>query len=143
MAYVRKYGRPSLFVTVTSNPNWPEISDSPSPGQHSHDKPDVVVRVFKLKLQKLMELRKAGCFGSLQAWLYSIEFQKRGLPHAHILLWLTKDSTIHPDDIDKGVCAELPYKDLDPDLMEIVLTNMIHGPCGRTNQSAPCMKDGK
>ena len=86
MAYVRKYGPPSLFVTVVTNPNWPEISNSLSPGQHSHDRPDVVVRVSKLKLQKLMELLKGGCFGSLGAWLYSIEFQKRRLPHAHMLL---------------------------------------------------------
>ena len=50
MAYVRKYGCPSLFVTVTTNPNWPEISNLLCHGQHSHDRPDVVVRVFKLKL---------------------------------------------------------------------------------------------
>ena len=26
-------------------------------------------------------------FGKPQAWLYSIEWQKRGLPHCHLLLW--------------------------------------------------------
>ena len=34
-------------------------------------------------------------------------------------------------------------KDLDPDLSEIILTNMIHGPYGHTKPSAPCMKDEK
>ena len=63
--YVRKYGHPSLFVTVTTNLNWPEISNLLSPGQHSHDRPDVVVRVNKLKLQKLMKLLKDGCLALL------------------------------------------------------------------------------
>ena len=28
MAYVRKFGRPDLFITVTTNREWPEILDS-------------------------------------------------------------------------------------------------------------------
>ena len=86
---------------------------------------------------------KYGCFGTLQAWLYSIEFQKRGLPHAHILLWLTKDAKIRPDLIDRVVCAELPDRDLDPELYSIVTSHMVHGPCGHLNANSPCMKDGK
>ena len=27
MTYVRKYGYPDLFITTTTNPNWPEIKD--------------------------------------------------------------------------------------------------------------------
>ena len=32
MSYVRKYGHPDLFITTTTNPNWPEIKDL-LPGQ--------------------------------------------------------------------------------------------------------------
>ena len=33
MSYVRKYGHPDLFITTTTNPNWPEIKNSLLPGQ--------------------------------------------------------------------------------------------------------------
>ena len=76
-----------------------------------------------------MGLLKGGCFGALEAWLYSIEFQKRGLPHAHILLWLTKDSAIHPHFIDSVVSAELPHRDVDPVLSDYLLCQHMQQKC--------------
>lgn len=73
--------------------------------------------------------------------MYSIEWQKRGLPHAHILIWLAKK--IQPCDIDKVISAELPSEQNDPKLLEIVIKNMVHGPCGIINPNSPCMKDKK
>ena len=48
-----------------------------------------------MKLQQLLEDIRSGSifgsiFGPISAILYSIEFQKRGLPHVHILVWLDK-----------------------------------------------------
>lgn len=31
MALVHKYGKPDIFLTVTCNPNWPEIKAETSP----------------------------------------------------------------------------------------------------------------
>lgn len=45
--------------------------------------------------------------------------------------------------IDKVVSAEIPDKDQDPNLYELMTTHMIHGPCGFLNQSAICMFNGK
>ncbi|XP_072395207.1 uncharacterized protein [Diabrotica undecimpunctata] len=73
--------------------------------------------------------------------MYSIEWQKRGLPHAHILIWLVE--RIQPDQIDDIICAEIPKHEVDPDLHDVVTTNMIHGPCGAINPQSPCMVDGK
>ena len=143
MSYVRKFGRPDLFITVTTNPCWDEITSNLLAGQQPHDRPDLIVRVFRLKMKKMLHLIKNNCFGKLLAWLYNIEFQKRGLPHAHMLLWLHPDSKIHPDMIDDIVSAEIPNKETDPHLADLVVKNMIHGPCGVINPSAPCMKDGK
>ena len=56
MAYVRKYGHPDLFITTTTNPNWPEIKDNLLPGQDPQDRPDIVADVFRLKVQKLLEM---------------------------------------------------------------------------------------
>lgn len=73
-----------------------------------------------------------------------IEFQKRGLPHAHILLFLhPEDKPKTPTDIDRIISAELPNEEEDPLLYKIVLDSMIHGPCGDLNKKCPCMVDEK
>ena len=49
-----------------------------------------MARVFRLKVQKLLEMLESEMvFGKAQAWLYSVEWQKRGLPHFHLLMWLS------------------------------------------------------
>ena len=73
MAYVRRMGRADLFITMTCNPNWPEIVGNLLLGQKSLDRPDLVARVFRQKLRKMITLLKKGAFGKVQAWLYSIE----------------------------------------------------------------------
>jgi hypothetical protein len=50
MAKVRKFGKPNLFVTFTCNPKWKEITDALFPRQTAKDRPDLVTRVFNLKL---------------------------------------------------------------------------------------------
>ena len=58
-------------------------------GQTPQDRPDIVARVFKLKKDQLIaDLVHGGVLGDVVAYMYVIEFQKRGLPHAHILLIL-------------------------------------------------------
>nr|GEU62216.1 hypothetical protein [Tanacetum cinerariifolium] len=55
----------------------------------SPDWPEIGTQVFKMKLTELMDdLTKRHVFGDCYAVVYVIEFQKQGLPHAHILLWL-------------------------------------------------------
>ncbi|XP_035211307.1 uncharacterized protein LOC118185544 [Stegodyphus dumicola] len=73
--------------------------------------------------------------------MYTIEWQKRGLPHVHLLVWLV--NKIRPNQIDRVISAELPDKDEDPILYEIVKKHMVHGPCGTLNPNSPCMRDSK
>ena len=142
MCYVRNYGKPDLFITYTCNPQWSEIAAELMPGQVPHDRHDLLARVFNQKVKKLMNLIKKGkVFGSLRCYMYSVEWQKRGLPHMHLLVWL--EEHIRSTEVDTFISAELPNPDTDPVLFHIVQKNMVHGPCGQLNPSSPCMKDGK
>lgn len=87
MALVRKYGKPDIFLTTTCNPNWDEIKNELYPGQIAQDRPDLVVRVFWAKREELKKrLMKKDILRKVRAYVYVVEFQKRGLPHAHFLL---------------------------------------------------------
>ena len=111
-------------------------------GQTYNDRHDLLARVFRQKLIRLMEvIKKCKIFGAVRCDMYTIEWQKRGLPHAHILIWLTEK--IHAHHIDDLICAELPNPDEDPVLFEIIKGQMVHGLCGVLNPNAPCMQDGK
>ncbi|KAF0712114.1 Uncharacterized protein FWK35_00023214 [Aphis craccivora] len=106
------------------------------------DRHDLTARVFKLKLRKLIDLiTKCKIFGNVTSWVYSIEWQKRGLQHAHISIWL--ENKVHPDRIDNIISAEFPDPEKDPHLFDILKKNMIHGPCGKLNPFSVCIKDGQ
>ena len=87
---------------MTCNPLWPHITTELFPGQTAQDRPDIVSKVFNLKLKQLLhDLKEGKVFGKTVAFIYVIEFQKRGLPHAHILLILHSTNKPHtPADID-------------------------------------------
>ncbi|XP_059223034.1 uncharacterized protein LOC131996874 [Stomoxys calcitrans] len=142
MTYVRHYGKPDLFITATCNPNWPEIKENINTNLTPQDRYDIVNRVFHLKVQKLLHLiNKSHIFGPPRCHMYTIEWQKRGLPHVHLLVWLV--NKIRPNQIDSVISAELPVKEDDPVLFEIVKKHMVHGPCGTLNRNSACMRDSK
>ena len=141
IAYVRKYGRPDLFITFTCNSQWDEIHDGLFAQQSSSDRHDLIARVFRQKVIIMLRLlTKESVFGDMQCYIYSVEWQKRGLPHIHILLWLKEK--IKPTEMDSIISAEIPDKDADPRLYDVITTTMLHGPCGPVNPRQTCMKDG-
>lgn len=128
MSIVKHCGKPDLFLTFTANPKWREIEESLPAGVTAAERPDIVSRVFRLKLNHLIEdLTKRHIFGKTNGFIYVVEFQKRGLPHAHILIIL--ESQFKPrssDDYDKFVSAEIPDPVSNPQLHEIITNTMIH-----------------
>ena len=120
------------FVTIAANPAWPEIAQNLGPREHAVNKPELVARVFALKLKALMkDLVEESVLGVVVAHCWTIEFQKRGLPHAHILLVVrSEDKPRTPDGASRVVSAELP-DDSDPQqaaLFATVSTHLMHGP---------------
>jgi hypothetical protein len=79
-----------------------------------------------LKLDALLKDIKDSVLDNVIAKIWVIEFQKRGLPHAHILLIL--------DEVSKLRTAEA---------YETVISCMVHGPCGPNFFNAQCMEQRK
>jgi hypothetical protein len=71
MAICRFCRKPDLFLTMTANPNWPEIAENlladeaPDENgrvhrQHASDRPDIVARVFEQKKEALLKEIRGG-----------------------------------------------------------------------------------
>ncbi|KAI9121211.1 hypothetical protein K1719_008244 [Acacia pycnantha] len=144
MTICRFAGYPDLFITFTCNPSWPEIERfCTRESLTASNRADILSRIFRLKLKALMNvIKQKKLFGNVRAEVYTIEFQKRGLPHAHILIWLAeRDKIKEPEDVDKIISAEIPNPDSDPQMYELVQKFMMHSPCGPLNPNAQCMVD--
>ncbi|XP_074278200.1 uncharacterized protein LOC141601796 [Silene latifolia] len=125
------FSYPDLFITFTCNPKWPEITRFVrNRGLNPEDRPNILSRIFKIKLEELMiDLKERHIFG-----------RKRGLPHAHILLFLHREDKFpEAADIDKIISAEIPDPVKNHVLHAVVCTHMIHGPCGTVKPRSPCM----
>ncbi|XP_058746222.1 uncharacterized protein LOC131619101 [Vicia villosa] len=145
MAIVLNSGKPDIFLTMTCNPSWCEITSELLPFQTPQDRPDLLTRIFRAKFEQLKDdVINKGVLGKVKSYMYVTEFQKRGLPHVHMLLVLeSNDKLRDPKDYDSVVRTEIPKLECEPQLHEVVVKHMIHGPCGVLNQRSPCMKDGQ
>ena len=88
---VAEHGPVDIFLTLTCNKNWPEILEVLPPGHSAFDHPEIVTLVFKSRLDAMIADLKNGRFFGGRRLAYSIrviEYQERGLPHAHIVFKL-------------------------------------------------------
>jgi len=144
IAIVRHFGKPSLFITFTANPKWIEILNELLPNQSAADRPDLVARVFNLKVRDLLnQIRHKEVFGPWLGWVWTIEYQKRGLPHLHLLVFLRTDyQFLTAANIDGFISAELPPADdaVSQELRGIIETTMVHTHCVTQAGKALCMQ---
>ncbi len=75
-----------------------------------------------MKLKVILDdILKKNIFGKVLAYLYTIEFQKRGLPHAHLLIILAQDYKPRTvSDYDTIVSAEIPNINNEPNTFNTV-----------------------
>ena len=79
MTLVKRFGKPDIFLTMTCNPNWYEIKQELQTYEKAQNRPDLITRIFRAKLEELKyELFKKQIFGSIAAYVYVIEFLNRG-----------------------------------------------------------------
>ncbi len=79
MVICRWVGCLDAFVTFTCNPQWLEIKRALLLGQQPQDRPDLVTRMFKIKLKELInDIHKKHILGRTIMKIYVIEFQSVG-----------------------------------------------------------------
>jgi len=86
-------------------------------------------------------IAKQFVFRDTRYWMHSIEWQKRGLPHAHILIWLAKKILL--DQVNDIICSHIHNPETDSALHGIVIMNMIRGLCCIVNNQSSRMVNGK
>jgi hypothetical protein len=144
MCLVTHFNKSDLFMTFTTNPKWEEVTAALFTDQTVVNKPDIIARVFRAKLKDLInQIRNGEIFGIVPALIYTIKYQKRGLSHTHIIIFLAGGHVFsEPETIDNLIRAELPNRALNPNrsLTEIMKQVIIHGLYGSLKPNAIYMK---
>jgi hypothetical protein len=101
--------------------------------------------MLKIKLNELInDIHKKHILGRTIVGIYVIEFQKHGLPYAHILIFFAEDYKPHMvKDVYHMISAQLSNPETNRLAHKTIARCMMHGPCGATFPNAPCMEEGK
>lgn len=86
MAICRWAGSPDYFLTFICNPKWTEIDSvlQQIPGQQAEDRPDIVSRIFDIKLNELMkDIKVHHHFGKVKSLIYTRISNERTATHSH------------------------------------------------------------
>lgn len=140
LAIARQLGKSSFFLTMTTNPQWPEIQSQLLQGQDVTDIPAVVCRVFSRRLLAL----KAFLRSNFSRILYEIsvtEFQKRGLPHAHVIIKVSHEPPLSI--LHTIISAELPDPVEKPGLYAAIKRFHMHSRDHLTRSTSRCNRNGR
>jgi hypothetical protein len=122
VATTRALGKPDFFVTLTANDNWPEVH-SIIGNDVRYFRPVEMMRIFmkRFELIKPYITGEKSVLGKVKDSWYRVEFQQRGAPHVHMIVWVDKETI--PKDV---VEAQVPADNDDPELREKVLAYQVH-----------------
>ena len=136
---------------MTCNSKWKELKEifKKFPERTTpNDIPNITVRLFYAKFKMLLnDIIKHNIFGQVLSHLFLIEFQRRGLPHAHIIVTLhPNDKLVCPEAIDRYISAEILFSE-NLILQKLVIKRMLHGPhtdkCARKKYYSTIFKKDK
>lgn len=105
-----RIGPPSFFLTITMNPYNYDSYGLITPSDDYNLDSISISRIFEIKLKVFIDwMTRQEILGEIKAIVYRIEYQMRGLPHVHFLIWSSVD-TDNTDEIDKYICTEYPVE---------------------------------
>ena len=143
---VREYGSPTLFLTfscaeyecydiVSYLRSLNDVSDSYNVGKLCTEDPVSVSRQFSHKFHAFFQkvLIKGEVLGCVDHYFWKKEYQARGAPHFHVLLWIRDAPVIGKDDPDKilawiqeRITCHIPEKESNPELNSLVTRYQMH-----------------
>jgi hypothetical protein len=162
MAFLRNLGEPTWFITLSARDlEWPDMINALLLAHNNnnskramkrlinqvtdltfqerskllHDYPVVASRQFNKRFKALMKFLSKNnkiLGGKIKDYWYRVEFQKRGSPHIHMLVWIENAPSFASAEgiqfIDKVCSVSLPS---DPKLKELVTRLQVHS-CTQT-----------
>ena len=171
LAMLRTFGTPTWFISLSpAEFLWPEFMQAVgrkigkkwteedvakmewiTKAEHFRKNPVPVDQMFENRIDSFFRyflLSKAQPLGEISEYVQKIEFQVRGSPHAHCLLWV-KDAPKVDENSDEEVCAfvdrfingKIPSDIPDnEDVRSLVmkLQTHSHSPCCRPHTRAKC-----
>ncbi|XP_013855915.1 uncharacterized protein LOC106511716, partial [Austrofundulus limnaeus] len=163
-AMVRQLGTPTFFCTFSAaEMRWPEVitaikrqqgEEVDFEGLNWSEKCDILrsnpvtaMRMFDKRVEALFRdllFSPAQPLGEIADYFYRVEFQHRGSPHIHGLIWLKGKVPVVDEDDDQTVCdfvdryisAQLPDPDREPELHKKVSEVQKHS----RNHTRTCFK---
>ena len=143
---VREHGPPTLFLTLScAEYDAPDIAaylhkvndvpDNYPIGKLCAEDPISVSRKFSKKFHDFFNevILKGKVLGQITDYFWKKEYQSRGAPHYHILLWVEDASIIgkDPDDevlewIQQRITCRIPDETSNPDLYRLVTKYQLH-----------------
>ena len=143
---VRNWGSPTLFLTFScAEYEWSDmarylrkvnnVSPSYDMGRLCTEDPISVSRKFSEKFHAFFRIVicKGQILGEVEHFYWKKEYQARGAPHYHVLLWIKDAPVIGCDDsavvlkwIQERVTCHIPDKKTSPELHELVTRYQMH-----------------
>ncbi|XP_071151504.1 uncharacterized protein [Mytilus edulis] len=153
-AMIRQIGIPTFFLTFSAGETrWDDVLNTLLQVSHDRrnicdlqwtdkcklikDNPVICARLFDHRVKALFTdilMSPAQPIGKIVDFFFRTEFQQRGSPHIHCLVWIDGAPKLNQDSdkdicrfVDQHITCQLPDKDKNPKLYEIVTSVQMHG----------------
>ena len=143
---IREYGSLTLFITFScieyKSPDTIQflrkvnnVPPSYNTGKLCTEDPNSVSRKFSMKFHAFFQqmIIRGGFLGTVDHFFWKKEYQTRGAPHYHVLLWVRGAPVIGDDDpskvlgwIQERITCQIPDKGSDPELHALVTKYQMH-----------------